>query len=328
MLVESSGLSVTNAEAREIIGLYQSLLPSDRQPLVVKQVPRKPARGRFARSKSSRSGHSGAVAMRKCFLSGASPASCPSRSRIVEAICIRLCTLITQPRRGVGVRSRILSRFRAVLLRYNTIRARLHNSQALLEGTDLTLFTLNEKTLVLWYKNASRRDEVRTLMRGASLQHESRHIAADTLPTALPRPTSQQLPPSEPHVFPQPEDTTGKARVRNPGTSPSSTAQPSAPQPSTSQSAASDSVHAMSRTTEWRRRKAEGATSARKVPCCRVCGKPVASSGHTQFRGQRYCPDLPGQIPRADWLAQRRAEAAAKAAVKAQALASSPPQPL
>ena len=172
-------------------------------------------------------------------------------------------------------------------LEWSVFNASVHSTPNLVciwRHGDHTVFGVQCTLLVvLWYKDASRRDEVRTLMHSAFFQQESRHIAADTLPTALPHPTSQQLPPSEPHTFPEPEDTTGKARVRKPATSPPSTSQPSATQPSTSssQSAASSSFHAVSRTTEWRRQKAEGATSVRKVPCCRVCGRPVAPSDHT-----------------------------------------------
>jgi len=35
------------------------------------------------------------------------------------------------------------------------------------------------------------------------------------------------------------------------------------------------------------------------------------SEGHTQFRGQQYCPESPGQIPQEEWLALKE-EAKAK----------------
>ena len=38
--------------------------------------------------------------------------------------------------------------------------------------------------------------------------------------------------------------------------------------------------------------------------------------GHTQFRGQRYCPEAPGQIPKEEWLAMKSKEAEAKAKSK------------
>ena len=33
---------------------------------------------------------------------------------------------------------------------------------------------------------------------------------------------------------------------------------------------------------------------------------------HSQFYGKRYCPNAPGQIPKEEWLAQRRAEKSEK----------------
>ena len=66
-----------------------------------------------------------------------------------------------------------------------------------------------------------------------------------------------------------------------------------------------------SRTTEWRRRKAlaaqmvlgETPLKIRKERCCRLCGKPIGTEGHSQFHGKIYCPFVPGQIPRKEWLA-------------------------
>ena len=54
---------------------------------------------------------------------------------------------------------------------------------------------------------------------------------------------------------------------------------------------------------------------ARKVYSCRVCGEAMSAPGHTQFRGQRYCPNTPGQtLSVEEWRTQRRAEAAKRKA--------------
>ena len=90
----------------------------------------------------------------RCFMSGGAPASSPSKSRVVEAVCIRLCDAITQPladSRPDGT-TRYVSRWRQVLDAYNRVRARLFNSLELLEGTDLALFAINEATLLRWFK--------------------------------------------------------------------------------------------------------------------------------------------------------------------------------
>ena len=46
----------------------------------------------------------------------------------------------------------------------------------------------------------------------------------------------------------------------------------------------------------------------RKVYTCRVCGQPMKSTGHTRFRGIRYCPNAPGQISLKEWLTHRHIE--------------------
>ena len=42
-------------------------------------------------------------------------------------------------------------------------------------------------------------------------------------------------------------------------------------------------------------------------------------TGHTQYRGYRYCPQAPGQVSPEEWKAARKAEAASKGASKAAA---------
>ena len=63
----------------------------------------------------------------------------------------------------------------------------------------------------------------------------------------------------------------------------------------------------------------------RKEYTCRVCGEVMRSQDHTQFRGQRYCPKAPGQIPKEEWLAKKREEARVKAALKAEQTTKNPP---
>ena len=65
-----------------------------------------------------------------------------------------------------------------------------------------------------------------------------------------------------------------------------------------------------------------GTTSAsvtiaqRKVYSCKTCGTPASSPDHSQLRSQRYCPSLFPNISKEEWLAQRQAEARAKASAK------------
>ena len=67
----------------------------------------------------------------------------------------------------------------------------------------------------------------------------------------------------------------------------------------------SNSIPTPPRTTAWRHKREgqEGKNSrTRKAYTCTVCERPMTSEGHTQFRGQQYCPLAPGQIPQSEWL--------------------------
>ena len=86
----------------------------------------------------------------RCFLSGGAPASSPSKSRVVEALCIHLCEKYPTGRKesvGSG-RPKIISRFKMIVTEYHMVRNRLLYSEALLEGTNLVLYSINEYTLV------------------------------------------------------------------------------------------------------------------------------------------------------------------------------------
>ena len=67
----------------------------------------------------------------------------------MEAICILLAEKYPGPKRhsSPGGNRVYTSRWRLILSEYNSIRTRLLNSQTLLEGTNLALYTINETTL-------------------------------------------------------------------------------------------------------------------------------------------------------------------------------------
>lgn len=58
--------------------------------------------------------------------------------------------------------------------------------------------------------------------------------------------------------------------------------------------------------------RATSGKKKRKSPkehICKDCGKPLWSTpGHSQFRGIRYCPSAHGQVPKQQWLEQKRRE--------------------
>ena len=85
------------------------------------------------------------------------------------------------------------------------------NSEVLLEKTNLTLFVINEYTLTKWYKNRVRREEVTSLLQGITLPScATSSVTTPDLPPAKEPPSSPPPPPETPHVFVEPEDTSGQ----------------------------------------------------------------------------------------------------------------------
>ena len=68
-----------------------------------------------------------------------------------------------------------------------------------------------------------------------------------------------------------------------------------------------------SSTTKRPPQKRKKTKTQRKTPkphICRDCKMPMwSTTGHTQFRGKRYCPHALGQMPKEDWLKQQRVAA-------------------
>ena len=84
----------------------------------------------------------------RSFLSAGAPASSPAKSRLVEALCVLLCEKFPAARKSRPGQRTYTSRWRLVVSAYNAIRIRVMNSEAVLNGTKLALFNINESTLV------------------------------------------------------------------------------------------------------------------------------------------------------------------------------------
>ena len=221
------------------------------------------------------------------------PASSPSKSRLVEMICFLLSERITQPR----------ARWKLILSEYNRLQKKLLNSHTLLEGTNMMLYPTNETCLIRWYKKNSRIEEIRRLMQGLSPQNLP-ECSSTSLPLARELPLEPSSPPLHPHVFEEP------VTPFQDSVSASPSSDQTKPGPSRIPPASA------SRTTKWRHKKAgEKARQKkqRKIYSCSTSRQPMSAPGHTQFRGQRYCPHAQGQIPREEWLAKKRLEAKSKA---------------
>ena len=126
--------------------------------------------------------------------------------RLQKAISLRRfaygCVIKSQPTKSkLPSRWQVYtSRWKAVLSEYNNIRVRLLNSEALLERTGLTLFHINETTLIKWYKDTSRVSEVRTLLQGLKLP-TVQPCTAEKLPEVNTQPKEPPEPPPHPHVY-------------------------------------------------------------------------------------------------------------------------------
>ena len=192
VLMSLRGLSVSNADAQNIIQLYNNLDDYHKRPLVYKSIVKRPATGRFG-CKKKRSGHIGVVAMKRCFLSAVAPLLPPSRNRLVEAIFIRLCNAFTNSRTETRVdgRKTFISRWKQLVSAYNNIKACLFNCQALLSNTGITLFNVNETSVSLWFQNKTRREEIVTLIQGLPLPGRL-ILAKETLPLLRETPSDLQ----------------------------------------------------------------------------------------------------------------------------------------
>ena len=137
---------ITNVKSEWLVELYSELHAFDEKPITYSRTL-KPSKGSFARNKS---GHVGQEATKRCFVSGGSPSLPPSKSRVVEAICVQLMNAITSPTRKTSKETEYVSRYGRVVQRYNEIKHYVSQCTLLMEGKGITLFQINESTLSSW----------------------------------------------------------------------------------------------------------------------------------------------------------------------------------
>ncbi|CAB4038731.1 Leucine rich repeat containing, partial [Paramuricea clavata] len=95
--------------------------------------------------KKKASGHIDTAAMARTFVTGGQVAQSPSTSRLVEAIMLQLSGE-TVEQRAKRHESPYLSKWKVVVLRYNTLRNTVINSR-LYKSTNLQLYPVNETTI-------------------------------------------------------------------------------------------------------------------------------------------------------------------------------------
>ncbi|XP_066928708.1 uncharacterized protein [Clytia hemisphaerica] len=207
-LIKVKGISVSNAEKIEIVNLFNELEDYDKRPITYKTIVKKPARGRFARKKEG--SHVGVVEMKRAFLTGASPAFYPSKSRLVEAICIYLCNEITtNSNKSVNGQCEFESRWQRIVREYNNIRSRIYHSTVYQE-TSMTLFCINQHTLRIWEKDKARAESIVNLMQGRDPPGEVA-VSSNLPETADHQIVESSLPPA---TFPEPQNRSGLLKFR------------------------------------------------------------------------------------------------------------------
>ncbi|KAK0146403.1 hypothetical protein N1851_014286 [Merluccius polli] len=114
-------LALSDGRVDELIRLYEALSTYDRARVAYPPRYRdRPARGCFMAAKPNCASTPGVESLRRCLVGQTSgPASSPSASRLVEAVCTQLCRMYPS---GTRVRGARRSRWDSILLRYQHIR--------------------------------------------------------------------------------------------------------------------------------------------------------------------------------------------------------------
>jgi len=90
--------------------------------------------------------------MHRTFLSGTGgPAQWPDASRLVEAICVRLCAMYPAAKKRSKTARVHEPRWNSILAAYKQIRDVVISNRRLMDNTGLQLFDLNTRTLTQWF---------------------------------------------------------------------------------------------------------------------------------------------------------------------------------
>ncbi|XP_067283577.1 uncharacterized protein [Pseudorasbora parva] len=212
-LVELRGhttLSLTNQEANTIIALWQNLDDQDKKGVVkAARYQKRLLSGRFRVPKRPTQ-NPGVESTIRCVL-GASgiAAQWPDCCRLVETIFIRLCNAHPSPKRkGKGA----LSRWSLILQDYRRIRQLVLGNGLVMGGTSIQLVEVNQNTLIQWYNNRQKKQELSVLLQGIQLP-QPLHVAQEPLQVAK-RLRTEPEQPGEQHQFKLPESTAGQAKQR------------------------------------------------------------------------------------------------------------------
>ncbi|XP_042627584.1 uncharacterized protein LOC109091091 [Cyprinus carpio] len=208
---------LTDLQVTEVIQLWTALPDVDKQR--VNYQPRHQPQlthGRFKAPK--RSGVTpGVESVKRCLIGHpGGPAQWPSTSRLVEAICMKLCALHKSPTKKAGV---CTPRWSKILSDYHHIRELVLNSRRLMDETMIQLFELNQRTLIQWFQRQQKNQEMSVLAQGLT-PPDPIDVADTQLPP--PRKKLDDVPSTSgpKHQFILPPNREGQAPLLRPGRRP------------------------------------------------------------------------------------------------------------
>ncbi|XP_074506424.1 uncharacterized protein LOC141776613 [Sebastes fasciatus] len=313
-LVEArSLLGLSDRRVDRLILLWNRLPEQDKQRVVYppRYRERQP-KGRFKAAKGKSPAFPGKESVERCLLGPYSgPATWPSISRLVEAICSQLCQLHPAATRFGGVTR---TRWSLVLADYVAIREAVLASPRMMAQTEIQLFELSQRTLSQWFSRRQKDAGRDKLLQGTGVV-PAVAIAVQPLPPAKGL-SSVQVGQGQPFSFNVPEDQPGPSHQgppppphpeeEQPG--PSHQGPPPPPHPDEEQPGPSSAgqpplpgPEKLSRSTMYRKRKAAEAAPGPPPPgskirrptvkyTCSKCGQPrTLDTGHTRIGGVAYC---------------------------------------
>ncbi|KAL0961650.1 hypothetical protein UPYG_G00353430 [Umbra pygmaea] len=320
-LVEVKNLEgLSERRVDKLIRLWEAL-PQPEKERVIYPSRHQDRIERFKASKGNSSISAGKESLQCCFLGlNSGPATWPGTSRLVEAICSKLCHLHPCGTQSGGIKR---SRWALILADYVSIREAVLDSPRLMAQTNLQLFELSQRTISQWYSRRQKERERSVLEQGLGLAR-GLNVAPESLPEV--RQPHYRPPELQPFVFAAPKDLSRQATKRGrPAQVPTLPVLPVLPahpqqQPPCSLPHPSQVVPppAVPRTTAFRKRKkaeAEAAALAAGLPVkqrkqgvyrCGKCGQPKRKeTGHSQFGSVSFYAAAGGKTVE-QWLAEMR----------------------
>ncbi|XP_019626538.1 PREDICTED: uncharacterized protein LOC109471641 [Branchiostoma belcheri] len=314
-----------DSKVEELVKLWERLPDSDKERLSYSaRHQKKLSKGRFKATKSS--SIAGVESVKRCMVGeNAGPAQWPNASRLVEAICLQLCAdHPTATKTAAGVTTQ---RWSVIMKEYSHIRQLVLSNVLLMSQTSLQLYDINTRTLTQWYNKRQKAQERQILLQGVSQPSAS---TVSDVPAPEPRAKPESIAPAihpAPLVFPCPPNTAGQARnIR---------CMPAPPVvlvtqqqmgrgyiPPVAAQVPAASVTSSTKSARWYRKKKateeDQGQQKRKYSrkagsnTCSICGKPkLKEFGHSRFGRETFC-ESSSSLSVQQWLAQKRAEAAAK----------------